>query len=151
MLNQLSDNYGARSSKKRVGRGIGSGLGKTAGKGHKGQKARSGVAINGFEGGQMPLYQRLPKRGFKSLNKVAYEVVNVGHLHAAIENKTINAAAPITKEVLKEAGIIRAVDARVKLLAKGKLAHKITITVDKASESAVAAVKEQGGSVTVAS
>lgn len=151
MLNKLSDNYGARQRKKRVGRGIGSGLGKTAGKGHKGQKARSGVAINGFEGGQMPLYQRLPKRGFKSRNKVVYEVVNLENLHNAIEKKKLKASAPITKEALKEAGLIRDVAARVKLLAKGKLTHKVTLTVDKTSESAAAAIKELGGTLTVTS
>lgn len=145
MLNQLADNYGARKSRKRVGRGIGSGLGKTSGKGHKGQKARAGISINGFEGGQMPLHMRLPKRGFKSLNKVIFEVVNLGQLEAAVAAKKINAGAIVSKDLLAEIGLIRNAKLPVKLLAKGQLDSKLDVHVDVASEAAAAAVAKAGG------
>lgn len=149
-LNELKDNAGARKSAMRVGRGIGSGKGKTAGSGHKGQKARSGVAINGFEGGQMPLYQRLPKRGFTSRNRKDFQVVNIGRLQTAIDAGKLNAKSPITVEALMEAGIIGKVVDGVRLLAKGELKAKIDITVTGASKGAVEAVEKAGGKVTVA-
>lgn len=149
-LNQLSDNSGARKSAMRVGRGIGSGKGKTAGSGHKGQKARSGVAINGYEGGQMPLYQRLPKRGFNSLNRKDYQVLNLGRLQKAIDAGTVDAKAPITIDMLAEAGVVGRVVDGVRLLAKGELKAKIDITVTGASKGAVEAVEKAGGKVTVA-
>ena len=149
-LNELKDNAGARKSAMRVGRGIGSGKGKTAGSGHKGQKARSGVAINGFEGGQMPLYQRLPKRGFNSRNKKDFQVVNIGRLQSAIDAGKLDAKAPITVETLLEAGIVGKVVDGVRLLAKGELKAKVDISVTGASKGAVEAVEKAGGKVTVA-
>lgn len=147
-LNELRDNPGARKSAMRVGRGIGSGKGKTSGSGHKGQKARSGVAINGYEGGQMPLHMRLPKRGFNPLNKKDYQTVNIGRLQKAIDAKKID-AADITIEKLAEAGLVGKVRDGVRLLAKGELSAKVTITVTGASKAAVEAVEKAGGSVTV--
>lgn len=149
-LNQLTDNAGARKSAMRVGRGIGSGKGKTAGSGHKGQKARSGVAINGFEGGQMPLYQRLPKRGFNSRNKKDFQVLNIGRLQKAIDAGKLDAKSPITVDALVEAGVVGKVVDGVRLLAKGELKAKVDITVTGASEGAVKAVEAAGGKVTVA-
>lgn len=149
-LNELKDNAGARKSAMRVGRGIGSGKGKTAGSGHKGQKARSGVAINGFEGGQMPLYQRLPKRGFNSRNRKDFQVVNIGRLQSAIDAGKLDAKSPITVEALVEAGVVGKVTDGVRLLAKGELKAKVDITVTGASKSAVEAVEKAGGKVTVA-
>lgn len=149
-LNQLSDNSGARKSAMRVGRGIGSGKGKTAGSGHKGQKARSGVAINGYEGGQMPLYQRLPKRGFTNPNRKDYQVLNLGRLQKAIDAGTIDAKNPITIEMLAASGVVGRVVDGVRLLAKGELKAKIDITVTGASKGAMEAVEKAGGKVTVA-
>lgn len=149
-LNEIKDNNGARKSAMRVGRGIGSGKGKTAGSGHKGQKARSGVAINGFEGGQMPIYRRLPKRGFTSLNKKDFEVVNLGRLQTAIDDGKIDAAQPITSDILAAAGVVGKITDGVRLLAKGELTAKVEITVTGASKSAVEAVEKAGGTVTVA-
>lgn len=149
-LNQLSDNAGARKSAMRVGRGIGSGKGKTAGSGHKGQKARSGVAINGFEGGQMPLYQRLPKRGFNSRNRKDFQIVNIGRLQSAIDAGKLDAKSPITIEALVQAGVVGKVVDGVRLLAKGELKAKVDITVTGASKGAVEAIEKAGGKVTVA-
>lgn len=149
-INELRDNPGARKSATRVGRGIGSGKGKTAGSGHKGQKARSGVAINGFEGGQMPIYRRLPKRGFTSLNKKDFQVLNLGRLQKAIDDKKLDAKKPITVESLVEAGVVGKVIDGVRLLAKGELKAKVDITVTGASKGAVEAVEKAGGKVTVA-
>jgi len=148
-LNELKDNAGARKARMRVGRGIGSGKGKTAGSGHKGQKARSGVAIKGFEGGQMPLHMRLPKRGFNSRNRKDYQVVNLGRLQKALDAEKL-AAEGITAESLLAAGVIGKLGDGVRLLAKGELKSKVTITVAGASETAVKAVEAAGGSVTVA-
>ena len=150
-LNELNDNQGARKSAMRVGRGIGSGKGKTAGSGHKGQKARSGVAIHGFEGGQMPIYRRLPKRGFTSMNKKDFQVVNVGRIQKAIDAGKLDAKNAITVETLVEAGVVGKVVDGVRLLAKGELKAKVDITVTGASKAAVEAVEKAGGKVTVAS
>jgi len=149
-LNELQDNDGARKERMRVGRGIGSGKGKTAGSGHKGQKARSGVAIKGFEGGQMPIYRRLPKRGFRSLNRKDYQVLNLGRLQTAIDAKKLDAKKPITVELLVETGIVGKVVDGVRLLAKGEFTSKVDITVTGASKGAVEAVEKAGGKVTVA-
>ncbi len=149
-LNEIRDNDGARKLRTRVGRGIGSGKGKTAGSGHKGQKARSGVAINGFEGGQMPIYRRLPKRGFTSMNKKDFQVLNLGRLQKAIDAKKLDAKKPITVETLVEAGVVGRVVDGVRLLAKGELSAKVDITVTGASKGAVEAVEKAGGKVTVA-
>ena len=148
-LNQLSDNQGARKGRIRVGRGIGSGKGKTAGRGGKGQTARSGVAINGFEGGQMPLFRRLPKKGFTNIFRLDFVVVNVGTLQQAIDDKRIDAAEKVTAKVLKKAGIINRKLDGIRLLNKGELKSKLTIEVAGASKAAVAAVEKAGGSVVV--
>ena len=148
-LHQLSDNPGARKKRTRVGRGIGSTKGKTAGVGGKGQHGRSGVAINGFEGGQMPLYRRLPKRGFNNIFRLDFSEVNLGALQDAIEAKRLDATKPINGKALKAAGLIGRVRDGVRLLGKGELKAKINITVVGATKSAIAAVEKAGGSVTV--
>ncbi len=148
-LNHLCDNYGARQQSTRVGRGIGSGKGKTCGRGHKGQKARSGVTINGFEGGQTSLFKRLPKRGFTSRNRKEFQVVNVGRLQQAIDRQKLDPKKQITVETLKEAGIVGKVVDGVRLLAKGELNTSIDIKVTGASKAAVEAVEQQGGTVTI--
>jgi large subunit ribosomal protein L15 len=148
-LNDLRDNAGSRLKSKRLGRGIGSGKGKTSGKGVKGQKAREGVALNGFEGGQLPIYRRLPKRGFTNIFRKEYAPVNIGALAAAIAAGKIDAGQPITEETLKKAGLVRGgkVDG-VRLLANGEITQAVTITVSGASATAIAAVQAAGGSVT---
>lgn len=150
-LNQLSDNSGARKNRIRVGRGIGSGKGKTGGRGVKGQKSRSGVAIKGFEGGQMPIYRRLPKRGFKNPFRKEFAVVNLGRLQQAIDDKRIDAKKTIDTAALVEAGLVgRRVKDGVRILAKGELKTKVTIEVAGASEAAIAAVEKAGGKIVVA-
>lgn len=147
-LNDLRDNEGARKNKMRVGRGIGSGKGKTAGRGVKGQKARTGVAINGFEGGQMPLHRRLPKRGFTNLFANEYSVVNLGLLQKAIDGGKIDVSKEIDAAVLVAAGLVgKLAKDGVRLLGRGELTSKITIAVAGASASAKAAVEKAGGSV----
>ena len=148
-LNELRDNPGAAKKAKRVGRGPGSGKGKTAGRGIKGQKSRSGVAINGYEGGQMPIYQRLPKRGFSKPNRKAFAVVNLGLIQKFIDDKKIDAKAEITEDVLVESGLVRRKKDGVRVLAKGDFTAKATISVTGASKSAVAAVEKAGGSLNV--
>ena len=150
-LNQLRDNAGATKSRKRIGRGPGSGTGKMGGRGIKGQKSRSGVAINGYEGGQMPLYMRLPKRGFNNINAKTHAVVNLGLVQKFIDAKKIDAKKPITEEVLVESGLVRRVKDGVRILAKGELSAKIDLTVTGASKSAIAAVEKAGGKLTVTS
>lgn len=149
-LNDIRDNPGARTPRLRVGRGIGSTKGKTCGRGVKGQGARTGVAINGFEGGQMPLHRRLPKRGFNPLERSAAAVINLGRLQQAIGAGRLDASAPITATVLAEAGIVRRGTSQVRLLAKGAITSAIQITVAGASQAAIAAVAQAGGTVTVA-
>jgi len=147
-LNELSDNKGARKDRTRVGRGAGTGKGRTAGRGMKGQKSRSGVAIKGFEGGQMPLYRRVPKRGFKNLFRKEYAVVNLGRLQQAIDDKKLDAGKTVDTAALAGAGLVgRRVGDGVRLLAKGELKTKITIHVAGASKAAVAAVEQAGGKV----
>jgi large subunit ribosomal protein L15 len=148
-LNELSDNPGARTRSKRVGRGMGSGKGKTSRRGQKGQKSRSGVSLRGFEGGQMPLYRRLPKRGFKNIFRKHFAVVNLGRLQAAIDAGKLDPKAPITVAMLAEAGLVGRVRDGVRLLAKGELTSKVTLDVAGASKAAVAAVEKAGGSVTL--
>lgn len=148
-LNQLSDNPGARKARKRRGRGIGSGLGKTSGHGHKGQKARAGVALKGFEGGQMPLHRRLPKRGFKNLFRKDYAELNLGRLQTAIDAGKLDPKSAIDTAALVAAGVITNPRDGVRLLAKGELKAKVNITVAGASKAAAAAVEQAGGSVTV--
>jgi large subunit ribosomal protein L15 len=148
-LHELSDNPGATKNRKRIGRGIGSGTGKTGGRGVKGQKARSGVAIKAYEGGQMPLHRRLPKRGFKSIFKSDYNVVAVGKLQAAVEAGRIDPAVEVTVEVLVQSGILRRAKDGVRVLGDGELTTPLRLTVAGASASAIAAVEKAGGSVTV--
>jgi len=148
-LNEIRDNPGSRLKSKRLGRGIGSGKGKTSGKGVKGQKAREGVALNGFEGGQLPIYRRLPKRGFHNVNRKEYAPLNLGSLEAAFEAGKLDAGTAITEASLEAAGLVRLgkVDG-VRLLAKGAITKAITIEVSGASAAAVAAVEAAGGKVT---
>lgn len=148
-LNELTDNSGARRVRKRVGRGIGSGLGKTAGRGHKGQKARSGVAIKGFEGGQMPLHRRMPKRGFKNIFAKRYVAINLDRLQRAIDAGKLDAGQPIDAAALTAAGVIKSARDGVRLLARGALKTKVSINVTGASKAAVAAVEKAGGSIEV--
>lgn len=150
-LNQIADNPGARKARKRVGRGAGSGTGTTAGRGMKGQKSRTGVAIKGFEGGQMPLYMRLPKRGFNKPNAKRLQYVNLEKLEQAVSAGKLDAKAPVTEESLVAAGIVRRKRDGIRLLAKGELKAKLNISVTGASKAAVAAVEKAGGTVTVAS
>jgi large subunit ribosomal protein L15 len=147
-LNELRDNPGARLKSKRLGRGIGSGKGKTSGKGHKGQSAREGVALNGFEGGQLPIYRRLPKRGFHNLFRKSYAPVNIGAVDAAIEAGKIDGTQPITEATLFAAGLATDNKDGIRLLANGTISRAITITVSGASATAKAAVEQAGGSVT---
>lgn len=149
-LNELRDNPGATKKAKRIGRGPGSGKGKTGGRGIKGQKSRSGVAIAAYEGGQMPLYQRLPKRGFNKPNRKKFAVINLGILQKFIDEKKIDAKAAITEDVLVETGLVRRKLDGVRLLAKGELSAKLDLTVTGASKAAVEAVEKAGGSVTLA-
>ena len=148
-LNELRDNPGARLKSKRLGRGIGSGKGKTSGKGVKGQKAREGVALNGFEGGQLPIYRRLPKRGFVNIFRKEYAPVNLGAIDKAITDGKLDGATPITEESLRAAGLVRLNKVNgVRLLGMGTLSRPITITVSGASVTAVAAVQAAGGTLT---
>lgn len=149
-LFELHDNPGATKAKKRKARGPGSGKGKMAGRGIKGQKSRSGVAIGGYEGGQMPIYQRLPKRGFNMRNPNKYAVVNFLVLQKFIDAGKIDAKAPITEDSLVECGLVRRKLQGVRLLAKGELTSKIDITVTGASKGAVEAVEKAGGKLTIA-
>ncbi len=148
-LNELRDNPGARKARMRVGRGIGSGKGKTSGRGVKGQKARTGVSIKGFEGGQMPLYRRLPKRGFKSLSQQDFAEVNLDRLQKAIDAGKLDAKATINGEALVKAGVISRLKDGVRLLGRGEIKAKVTIEVAGASASAKAAVEKAGGTVVV--
>ncbi|WP_120715958.1 50S ribosomal protein L15 [Tsuneonella amylolytica] len=148
-LNDIRDNEGARHRKMRVGRGIGSGKGKTAGRGQKGQKARSGVAIKGFEGGQMPLHMRLPKRGFNNPNGKDYAEVNLGMIQKFIDAGTLKADGTLDHDALKAAGLARGGKDGVRLLGKGELTSKVSLKVTGASKGAIEAVEKAGGSVEV--
>lgn len=149
-LNELRDNPGATKKRTRVGRGPGSGVGKTGGRGIKGQKSRSGVAINAYEGGQMPLYQRLPKRGFNKPNQKHFAVINLGILQKFIDDKKIDAKAEITEDVLVASGLVRRKLDGIRVLAKGEIKAKVKLSVTGASKGAVEAVEKAGGSITVA-
>jgi len=146
-LNELRDNPGARHARKRRGRGESSGLGKTAGRGEKGQKARTGVSIGTYQGGQMPLERRLPKRGFHNVFRKNYAEINLGRIQAAIEAKRIDASQTMTAETLRAAGIIGKPRDGLRLLAKGEIKTKITVEAAGASEAAIAAVEKAGGKV----
>ena len=149
-LNDLRDNPGATKSRKRIGRGPGSGYGKTGGRGIKGQKSRWGVAINGYEGGQMPIYQRLPKRGFTKPNRKQFAVVNLGLIQKFVDAGKIDASSPVTEDVLVASGLVRRKLDGIRVLAKGDFTAKVDLQVTGASKSAVAAVEGAGGSITVA-
>ncbi len=148
-LHELRDNDGATKKRKRVGRGPGSGTGKTGGRGIKGQKSRSGVAIKGFEGGQMPLYQRLPKRGFNKPNRKKFAVINLGLIEKFIEAGKLDAKSAITEDVLVESGVLRRKLDGVRVLAKGEITSKVDLQVTGASKAAIDAVEKAGGSLTV--
>jgi large subunit ribosomal protein L15 len=148
-LNELRDNPNARKSRTRVGRGIGSGKGKTAGRGHKGQKSRSGVAIKGFEGGQMPIHMRLPKRGFNNFTRKDFAELTLGNLQSAITKGLIDKNNPITEVELNAAGIVKKSKAGIKLLNKGDLKDKIEISLSKATKSCVKVIEELGGKVSI--
>ena len=149
-LHELHDNEGASRKKKRIGRGPGSGKGKTGGRGMKGQKSRSGVAINGYEGGQMPLYQRLPKRGFNNPNRKSYTIVNLSLIEKFIDAGKLDSKAEITEDKLVESGLVRRKRDGVRVLAKGELKSKIKLNVTGASKAAIDAVAKAGGSLTIA-
>ena len=149
MINQISKQR--QTSRKRKGKGIGTGLGKTAGRGIKGQKSRSGVAINGYEGGQMPLYQRLPKRGFNKPNRKKFAIVNLGIIEKFIEAGKLDAKIDITEDSLVASGLVRRKLDGVRILSKGDIKSKVNISVTGASKSAVEAVKKAGGSLTLTS
>ncbi len=149
-LHELRDNPGATKARKRVGRGPGSGTGKMGGRGIKGQKSRSGVALNGYEGGQMPLYMRLPKRGFNSRNRKSFAVINLGLIQKFIDAKTLDAKKEITEDMLVETGVVRRKLDGVRVLAKGEITSKVKISVTGASKAAIQAVEKAGGSLTVA-
>jgi large subunit ribosomal protein L15 len=148
-LSDLRDNEGANKTRRRVGRGIGSGRGKTAGRGVKGQKSRSGVAIKGFEGGQMPIHMRLPKRGFNNIFAKRLNIVNLGTLQAAVDAGRLDAGEPVTAEALVAAGILRRKKDGVRVLADGELTTALRLSVYGASKAAVDAVEKAGGSVEV--
>jgi large subunit ribosomal protein L15 len=148
-LSDIADNAGSRKKRMRVGRGIGSGKGKTSGRGGKGQTARSGVRIKGFEGGQMPLHRRLPKRGFNNVFRVEYAEVNLDRIQQAIDARTLDAGAAINAESLVKAGVVRRAKAGVRLLGRGEIKAKVNIEVHGASKSAVAAVEKAGGTVKI--
>ena len=148
-LNTLKDNKGATSSLKRVGRGTGSGIGKTSGKGHKGQKSRSGVSINGFEGGQMPIHRRLPKRGFKKYNRSTYKILNLGDIQNIIDKGKIDPNKEINNEMIISSGIFSNIKDGIRVLARGEIKNKVNIIVNGASKAAVEKVKKAGGSIKI--
>ena len=148
-LNKLNDNGGAKSSKKRLGRGVGSGLGKTSGRGPKGQKSRSGVSIKGFEGGQMPIHRRLPKRGFNKHNRKVYRILNLGDLQKVIDNGKIDIKKEINSSVILSSGVIKNLKDGIRILARGKITSKVNILVDGASKNAIEQVKKVGGNLAV--
>ncbi len=149
-LNELTDNPGATKNRKRIGRGIGSGSGKTGGRGGKGQTARTGVAIKGFEGGQMPLHRRLPKRGFTNIFAKDFNEVGLGRIQQAIDAGKLDAKAPVTAAALKEAGVIRRVKDGVRILGNGELKAAVTFEVAGASKPALEAIEKAGGSLKTA-
>ncbi|MHC2333939.1 50S ribosomal protein L15 [Bradyrhizobium sp. USDA 4454] len=148
-LSDIADNAGSRKKRMRVGRGIGSGKGKTSGRGGKGQTARSGVRIKGFEGGQMPMHRRLPKRGFNNIFRLDFAEINLDRLQEAIDNKLVDASAAVNVETLVKAGVLRRAKDGLRLLGRGELKTKLTIEVHGASKSAIAAVEKAGGSVKI--
>lgn len=149
-LNELKSNEGSMKPRKRVGRGLGSGTGKTSGRGQKGQKSRTGVSLNGFEGGQMPLYRRLPKRGFNNVHAKDFNAVNLGRIQQAFDAKKLDAKKPVDAVALKEAGVISKLKDGVRILAQGELKTKADFTACGASEAAKTAIEKAGGKLTIA-
>jgi len=149
-LNQLRDKPGATHRKKRIGRGPGSGMGKTGGRGLKGQKSRSGVSLNGYEGGQMPLYMRLPKRGFNVPNPKCFSIVNLGILQDFIDRNKLDVGAEISEELLVTSGVVSKMNDGIRILAKGKLSAKVNLKVSGASKAAVTAIEAAGGTIAFA-
>ena len=148
-LNEIKDNVGSTKSRKRVGRGIGSGSGKTSGKGHKGQKSRSGVSIKGFEGGQMPIHRRLPKRGFTNINRINYSELNLDNIQKLIDGKKIDPKKLISNDTLLDLGLVKSKKAKIKLLGKGDIKVKIDIEVSAFSKSAKDSIEKIGGKVII--
>tara|TARA_A200000113_G_scaffold68115_1_gene59365 strand:- start:58 stop:558 length:501 start_codon:yes stop_codon:yes gene_type:complete len=148
-LNEIKDNIGSTRSRKRIGRGIGSGTGKTSGKGHKGQKSRSGVSIKGFEGGQMPIHRRLPKRGFTNINRINYTELNLQNIQKLIDGKKIDPKKTISYKTLLDLGLVKSKNAKIKLLGKGDIKVKIDIEVSAFSKSAKESVEKIGGTVII--
>ena len=148
-LNEISDNQGATKDRKRVGRGAGSGTGKTSGRGHKGQKSRAGATINGFEGGQMPIYRRLPKRGFKNPFRKQYRIVNVDDIQRAIDAGKIKAGAELDAKSLQDSGVVGKGKSGIRVLGRGKINVAINLNVAGASKTAIMAVEKAGGKVTI--
>jgi len=149
-LNDIRDNAGSTKNRKRVGRGIGSGTGKTAGRGVKGQKSRSGVSLLGFEGGQMPLYRRLPKRGFNNIFAKTFAVFNISDLQKAVDDKKLDAKKVINEAVLREKGMLKGRYDGIRILARGEVKAKLNIEAAGASKAAVAAIEKAGGKITIA-
>ena len=148
-LNEIRDNKGSTKPRKRIGRGIGSGTGKTSGKGHKGQKSRSGVSIKGFEGGQMPIHRRLPKRGFTNINRENYTELNLEKIQYLIDSEKIDPKKVINYKILQDLGLVKSKKVKIKLLGKGSVKNKIDIEVSAFSKSAKDSVEKVGGSVVV--
>ena len=148
-LNEISDNQGATKDRKRVGRGAGSGTGKTSGRGHKGQKSRAGATINGFEGGQMPIYRRLPKRGFKNPFRKQYRIVNVDDIQRAIDAGKIQAGAELDAKSLQDSGVVGKGKSGIRVLGRGKINAAVKLNVAGASKTAITAIEKAGGKVTV--
>ena len=148
-LSDIADNPGSRKKRMRVGRGIGSGKGKTAGRGYKGAKSRSGVSIAGFEGGQMPLHRRLPKRGFNNVFRLEFAEVNLDRIQQAIDAKKLDASAVVNAQSLMKSGVLKRAKAGVRLLGRGEIKAKVTVEVHGASKSAIAAVEKAGGAVKI--
>ncbi len=148
-LNEIKDNIGSTKSRKRIGRGIGSGTGKTSGKGHKGQKSRSGVSIKGFEGGQMPIHRRLPKRGFTNINRINYTELNLDNIQNLIDGKKIDPKKTISHKTLSDLGLVKSKRAKIKLLGKGDIKVKVDIEVSAFSKSAKDSIEKIGGTVIV--
>ena len=148
-LNEIRDNKGSTKSRKRIGRGIGSGTGKTSGKGHKGQKSRSGVSIKGFEGGQMPIHRRLPKRGFTNINRIDYTELNLDKIQNLIDGKKIDPKKIINYKTLLDQGLVKSKSAKIKLLGKGSIKDKINIEVSASSKPAKNCIEKIGGTVKI--
>ena len=148
-LNEISDNQGATKDRKRVGRGAGSGTGKTSGRGHKGQKSRAGATINGFEGGQMPIYRRLPKRGFKNPFRKQYRIVNIDDIQKAVDTGKVKSGAELDAQSLQDVGIVGKGKSGIRVLGRGKINVAINLNVAGASKTAITAIEKAGGKVTI--